>query len=275
MHLIPRLDVMVAYSCNLACRGCISLSDFKRDGIEPYEDLEFWIDYWSKLVTPITVTLFGGEPMLHPRVLDICAKMRQSWPSSKIRLITNGYFLDRVDPILWYDFAPIELQISIHRADHADKINEKIKHILTKRKGWRVHKLNQGGHEQFSWEIPGFRLYKSIFKDFLVPYRQIGTTILPWNSDPAQAHAICAAPDSPVLYRGRLYKCPAVANAIDVSGQNWFDYRACESELTLNNFVADINRPEPVCAQCPNNNQAVRVNHFDINNVSVKQKNIN
>jgi hypothetical protein len=232
------------------------------------------MQYWSELVTPQVLTVFGGEPMMHPRILDVCRRMRELWPTSTIRLITNGYFLDRVPADAWFEFAPMQVQVSIHRADHAANINQRIKQILKQRSGWQVFRSDRSGHEQWSWEIEGFRLYKSIFKDFVTPYREVGATLMPWHSDPREAHSMCGAPDTTVLYRGKLYKCPAVANAIDYTGVNWFDYSACEGAETLNNFVSTIGQPESVCAQCPDRKRAVIVDHFDINNVEVKQKNI-
>jgi hypothetical protein len=92
------------------------------------------------------------------------------------------------------------------------------------------------------------------------------------NSDPKKAHAICGAPNTPVLYKGKLYKCPAVANAMDLSGENWFDYTPCDSDVGLDEFINNIGRPEAVCGQCPQLNQAVIIDHFDTNNVIVKQK---
>ena len=271
---MPRLDIMIAYSCNISCVGCISLSDFKRDGVAPYADIEAWITQWHTLIAPEVVTLFGGEPCLHPRLPAVCALVRQHWPKATIRLITNGYLLDKFDNQTWFDYAPLEIQVSIHRKDHETVVNQQIKHILDQRRGWTVHKTGKTAHEQLSWQLGDFRIYKSIFKDFVVPFQQSGKTLLPWYSDPVQAHAICGAPNTPILYKGLLYKCPAVANAIDLTGHNWFDYQACSDETGLDEFIAGIGKPETVCAQCPNKTQAVIVDHLDINNVIVKQKNI-
>jgi hypothetical protein len=61
-----------------------------------------------------------------------------------------------------------------------------------------------------------------------------------------------------------------VANAIDISGENWFDYRAYDINDNLAEFVSNINKPETVCGQCPDQQQAVIINHFDIKNVKTK-----
>ena len=113
-----------------------------------------------------------------------------------------------------------------------------------------------------------------MFKDFVVPFRSEEDRILPWMSDPVEAHAICGSPNTPILYKGRLYKCPAVANVMDITGQNWFDYEPCSDSAHLDQFVAGIGVPESVCGQCPNRSQAVVVDHLNIVNVVVKQKSL-
>ena len=68
MFYLDRLDFNIAYACNLSCKGCISLSNFDRKGVEPLDSLLYQIDQWKKLITPKVLTLFGGEPLLHPKL---------------------------------------------------------------------------------------------------------------------------------------------------------------------------------------------------------------
>jgi organic radical activating enzyme len=259
---------MIAYSCNLACLGCISLSDFKRDGIASFEDIKQWVDKWSLHIKPEVITIFGGEPCLHPNLIEIIKYMQSSWASSTIRLITNGYLLDRFNPEDWFKFSNFEMQISIHRHDHENIINKKIKEILKVRSNWKTKKIGGDHHKQIEWSLPNIIIYKSIFKDFVVPFKD---KFLPWDSDPVEAHKICGAPATPILYKGLLYKCPPVANIIDLSGVHYKDYRGYDIDR-IEEFVTSIGKPEPVCGQCPSLNQAVVINHLDIKNVTVKQK---
>jgi organic radical activating enzyme len=276
MHQLDSLDIMIAYSCNLACQGCISISDLPRDGIEPYENIVEQINRWKSVISPKMIVIFGGEPCLHPKLIEICKHVRAAWPDAVIRLITNGYLLDNFDADHWFDLGKIEIQVSIHRKDHEHVLNQKIKNILTKRKPWTVsthHETDR--HKQVQWQHNSVSIYKSIFKDFVVPYQHSHNQILPWNSNPSDAHKICGAPNTPILYKGKLYKCPAVANAIDITKQNWFKYQAVDANDNLTDFVNSIGVPEPVCGQCPAQPQAVIIDHFDRKNVVVKQKNIN
>ena len=275
MHKFERLDIMIAYSCNISCAGCISISDIKRSGIESFDDISIAVDKWKSIINPALVVLFGGEPCLHPKLQDICVKVRQAWPESIIRLITNGYLLDNFDPSSWFDFAPLEIQVSIHRKDHESIINKKIKNIIQHRRPWTVSK--QGGvnqHCQITWTHNNFSIYKSIFSDFVVPYKKTQDQYLPWYSNPTEAHKICGSPATPILYKGLLYKCPPVANIIDITGDNWFDYHGVDVHDNLREFVQNIGCPESVCGQCPDRTQAVVINHFDKENVIVRHKNI-
>lgn len=269
---LPRLDLMISYSCNFACKGCISISDRARSGIEPKPVIDQWIRKWQPVVAPAVITLFGGEPCLHPNLQDIAQSVREAWPDSVIRLITNGLLLDNFAVQRWFDLVPFEIQISVHRKDQEPKINGIIKKILTAREPWKTSL--QGGpdsHRQITWaHADGLKVFKSIFAEFIRPYKAQGQQILPWHSDPKDAHRICGAPNTPVLYKGLLYKCPAVANAIDLSGVSWYGYSGFDVDSDLNYFATHVGQPESCCSQCPDSTQADIINHLDRNNVKIK-----
>lgn len=263
---------MVAYACNVSCRGCISVSDIKRDGIAPVEDVIDWITLWSTMLDPKVVAVFGGEPLLHPDLFKICATIRNHWPVTTIRVITNGYLLDNFFSGTWFEFGPIEMQISIHRKDHETIINQHIKKILAHRNNWQVNQHGAEHHKQLEWISGDFKIYKSIFKDFVQPYNLIDNCMVGYHSDPQQAHAICGSPSMPILYKGSLYKCPPVANLMDLTQQDFYGYRPVTDAQGLEEFVKQIGCPESVCAWCPSQAQATIINHFDIKNVQVRQK---
>jgi len=272
MHIFPRLDLMIAYSCNLSCTGCISLSDRLRDGIAPYSDIQKWANAWASKINPAVITIFGGEPCLHPDLIDICRLVRDTWPASAIRLITNGYLLDNFDSAAWFEFNNFEMQISVHRKDHEKIINQKIKDILSHKKDWKVRMHGGDHHKQIEWASNGISIYKSIFKDFVVPFKEEKGSIMAWNSNPAEAHKICGSPATPILYKGKLYKCPPVANIVDLTNHHYANYHGYSPEDNIVEFINAINKPEAVCGYCPDQARAIVVNHLDLKNVTVKQK---
>jgi MoaA/NifB/PqqE/SkfB family radical SAM enzyme len=271
-HKLKRLDINIAYACNIKCSGCISLSDFARKGVASVEEIQSWLEYWHTYLDIDVIVLFGGEPLIHPHLLDVCTTIRKYYPASTIRLITNGYLLDNFEPDSWFQFAPFEIQVSIHRLDHESVINEKIKKIIKTKPGWTTAVEGLNKHQQIKFNLDNFSIYKSKFQDFVAPYGLVDNRPMALKSDPVRAHSICGSPNTPVLYKGKLYKCPPVANLIDYLGENWNNYKSCDQAEDLDAFVNQIGCPESVCAQCPDNTNAIIFDHFDKENVRVKEK---
>lgn len=263
---------MIAYSCNLSCDGCISLSNVKRNGVESIENIAAWANNWSDKVCPEVLVIFGGEPCLHPKLVDVCRIFRRVWPNSTLRLITNGLLLDNHDSRHWFELMPVEIQISVHRSDLLPEINNKIKTILSHRTDWKVEVFKKDNeHKQISWSSSGVTIYKSVFGEFIAPYNidQAHKKIIFYSSSPAAAHSICGSPNTPVLYKNKLYKCPPVANALDLYNTN-LNYAPTTLDGDLESFIKNINIPEAVCGNCPDSATAIKINHMDPKNVKIK-----
>lgn len=269
IHRIKRLDFNVAYACNLSCKGCISLSDFDRRGVESLKDIQEQCDTWSQILDPSVISIFGGEPLLHPRIDKVLDAIRQAWPDAVIRLITNGYLLRRHDPETWFRFGSLEMQVSIHRHDHEQMITKEIKRIVQCRDGWRTTRSTVDGHKQLELQHEDLTIYKSKFKTFVMPYRLEDGELKPFNSDPKKAHRVCGSPNVPILYRNKLYKCAPLPNILELDKGKHYDYKGVAADGDVSTLVENINRPESVCAMCPESTDH-SVDHFNKENVRVK-----
>ncbi|MGA2847208.1 MAG: radical SAM protein, partial [Candidatus Acidiferrales bacterium] len=101
-HIIP------TRRCNLACTYCNEFDDFSNP--VPTDEMFQRIDRLGAMGTAI-VTISGGEPLLHPDLDAIIARIRKN--GMMAGLITNGYLLvaDRIERL---NRAGLEyLQISI------------------------------------------------------------------------------------------------------------------------------------------------------------------
>lgn len=269
MYRIKRLDFNVAYACNLSCKGCISLSDFDRRGVESLKDIEDQCKTWSQILDPSVISIFGGEPLLHPRIGKVLESIRKYWPNAQIRMITNGYLLKRYDPEMWFQFGSLEMQVSIHRQDHETIITKEIKRIVKCRSDWEARRTFNEGHRQLELHNKDLSIYKSKFKTFVMPYRLEDGELKPFDSDPKKAHSICGSPDVPILYRNKLYKCAPLPNILELDKGKHYKYVGTEASGDVASLVSNINRPESVCSMCPEN-ISHSVDHFDKNNVHVK-----
>jgi organic radical activating enzyme len=269
MYRIKRLDLNVAYACNLACKGCISLSDFERRGVESFQDIKSQCETWSKLIDPSVISIFGGEPLLHPRLGKVLDIIRECWPVAQIRLITNGYLLDRYDPETWFNYGQLEMQVSIHRQDHEKKITDEIKRIVKRRKNWKATRNMVEGHKQLELQSDNLTIYKSKFKRFVMPYKTVNGVLTPFNSDPKKAHSICGSPNVPILYKNKLYKCAPIANLKDLDKKGLYNYEGIGPNGNLDTLISNINKPESICAMCPED-KSHSIDHYDKENVHVK-----
>jgi MoaA/NifB/PqqE/SkfB family radical SAM enzyme len=123
-HVIP------VRRCNLSCSYCNEYDD--RSAPVPAGDLFRRIDALAALGTGI-VTLSGGEPLLHPALDDVIARIRADGMIAT--LITNGYLLsrDRIDRL---NRAGLDhLQISIDNV-LPDEVSKKSLKVLDRKLVW-------------------------------------------------------------------------------------------------------------------------------------------
>jgi MoaA/NifB/PqqE/SkfB family radical SAM enzyme len=118
VHLIP------IRRCNLACTYCNEFDDFSKP--VPSDEMFRRIDRLGAMGTAI-ITISGGEPLLHPDLDGIIARIRKN--GIMAGLITNGYLLVR-ERIERLNRAGLEyLQISIDNAV-PDEVSKKSLKVL-------------------------------------------------------------------------------------------------------------------------------------------------
>src|SRR3984957_18961294 len=116
VHIIP------TRRCNLACTYCNEFDDVSSP--VPTEEMFRRIDRLGEMGTGV-VTISGGEPLLHPELDAIIARIRRNGIIAG--LITNGYLLtaDRIEKL---NRAGLEyLQISIDNAKPDDVSKKSLK----------------------------------------------------------------------------------------------------------------------------------------------------
>ena len=77
--------------CNLACSYCYAQSG-KRSDVLAWGDLEMIARDVTALSDSVAYVLSGGEPLLHPSVLDFAEKVKAA--GNKVHLLTNGLLID-------------------------------------------------------------------------------------------------------------------------------------------------------------------------------------
>jgi hypothetical protein len=95
------LECHITDHCNLKCRQCCSLSPF----LPPYnvapEELRRDLLLARRVLAPAIFKLVGGEPLLHPQLLDCLRVARASDIAPIISITTNGLLLGKMPEEFW------------------------------------------------------------------------------------------------------------------------------------------------------------------------------
>ncbi|MFN0094372.1 MAG: radical SAM protein [Dehalococcoidia bacterium] len=104
------LDVNITEHCNLSCRGCNHFSPVLPKRLLTPEDFVPQLRALAEVLRPGVLKFLGGEPLLHPNIVDLIEAARDSGISERIALYTNGTLLHRAPEAVWR--AVDEVQIS-------------------------------------------------------------------------------------------------------------------------------------------------------------------
>lgn len=95
------LEAHVVDHCNLVCAECCSLSPhLPRWQLDPSPFADD-LSRASRVLAPRVFKLVGGEPLLHPELVELVEIARTSAIASMISLTTNGLLLARTPDALW------------------------------------------------------------------------------------------------------------------------------------------------------------------------------
>lgn len=278
-----KLIFHIAYSCNMSCKGCLAVSDIPREGVQPYEDVLETIKEWSKVLDPRWIQIFGGEPLMHPRIKDIVKDLRTYWPNARISLPTNGLLLRRIMDPEWLDsVTPLELRVSLHRNDDAGRFFKPlIKEFMAMYPDWQrntkeFHEYGLPESEKvpmlFNFVKGDLSVAVVHYENFVVPYTYDEQgRMSPYKNDPAEAWKRCVSPELVYLYKKQLWKCIAYPNLKDTAEDfenRWPAYKPFDASDDLTPFFANIRNHEDLCSMCPNNNNTL-MDHNDPTTVKI------
>jgi MoaA/NifB/PqqE/SkfB family radical SAM enzyme len=117
VHIIP------IRRCNLACTYCNEYDDFSKP--VPTEEMFARIDRLGAMGTSI-ITISGGEPLLHPDLDAIIARIRKN--GIMAGMITNGYLLvaDRIEKLNRAGLEYLQISIDNVKPDEVSKKSLKV-----------------------------------------------------------------------------------------------------------------------------------------------------
>lgn len=108
-RFIPRpcyelLIINILDHCNLRCKGCDHFACIADPYFVPYETIKRDIERISEIFHGDFIMQFGvmgGEPLLHPNLLEILKVIRNQFENARISVYTNGILLMKQKKEFW------------------------------------------------------------------------------------------------------------------------------------------------------------------------------
>jgi hypothetical protein len=243
VHL-PFLEFYIVNGCNLKCEFCCHLNPYRK-GFIPLDELECWFKDWSKKLMPRRVNLLGGEPFLHPQLVEVATVARKYWAESEIHITTNGLLLPNLtdEKLNALQKLNIRINISAHKNDEeslkrADEITKRLERAKF----------------SFGWN-PSNQTW--------LPYHQLDEQghPIPYNNDPASAYWICGPKVCIPVNHNRLFRCSIIANLHAAYNEgallsDQWSVISAPTSLSTDASPKEIlefitNGPLPECSMCP------------------------
>lgn len=99
---LHRVVVHLTDHCNLNCRGCTHFSNIAKPSFADPAQFEREFAQLARTFSGITeIYLLGGEPLLHPDLMEFLSIARRHFPTSRINLMSNGVLVTRMSEEFW------------------------------------------------------------------------------------------------------------------------------------------------------------------------------
>ena len=106
-RFVPRtslsFEFALAEHCNLNCRGCDHFSPIAEPQLADFTSIAMDFARLSALFDGKAerIHILGGEPLLHPDIVQFLKMARKNFGQAKINVVTNGLLLLKVPEIFW------------------------------------------------------------------------------------------------------------------------------------------------------------------------------
>lgn len=257
--VLPFVETMITQACNLGCVGCTNYSDLRHSGYVSWNQGREQLAPWLERVDIPDFGIMGGEPLINPEVRQWIRGIRELLPQAQIRFTTNGLLLSRnLDLVdLAAEVGNIVFKIGVHVND--PELERNISYIFQR---WPWQEVTEYGIRRYKTHN-NFRFQISRPETFWKTFRNDYENMLPHDSNPAAAFALCCQKTCPLLYNGKIYKCSTSGLLGDLLSKvgnpnpdQWQPYLVdglapdC-SPADLSAFLDNFGRPHGMCRQCP------------------------
>ena len=279
--VLPFVETMVNQNCNLSCHGCSNYSDLTHQGYVKWKDGKASLERWLERVDIPDFGILGGEPLMNPEIEKWIIGLRELMPDAQIRFTTNGLLLNKKFHVvkLLEEIGNCVFKIAVHVDDAELEQNiQKIYNMYD----WK--EVEEFGVKRYTTGNK-FRYHVKRPDTFWKNYKGSYENMMPHDSNPADAFALCCQQTCPLLYRNKIYKCSTSGLLRDILGrvgnpnmEHWEPllYNGLShdcSDEDLDRFLKNFGKPHAMCKMCPSKDD-LESKLIHLKNVSTKKYDI-
>lgn len=232
------LEMNVVDQCNLNCKGCAHFSNICNNNFVSVESFRSDLQKISKKFNLYNFRILGGEPFLHPNILELVTISRETLLNTKIVIVTNGLLIDRLDDKILQAIADNDIMLSISLYQPTYEILDKI-----------IKKLNE-------FQI-NFLINDDYFREVSVIDKFNTRLSSEKGTNGENASEICTGRFCRFLRNGRISKCyyPLLIDILnDKYGTNYIvtddDYVELDNITDGWEVISRLNNKIPFCDYC-------------------------
>lgn len=248
---LSQVEFHLVDHCNLNCAHCNHFTPLADENFCKIDDI---ISDFKKLKTIFDnigkIFILGGEPLLHPELLNILEPLRTIYPKSEIIIITNGILLDKQNENFFKMLKKYNIAISMTHYP-----------IKVDYEGW-IKKLDEMGIKAYYFSLDRNKMRKQNLN-------------LEGKSDKNKAFSMCIEKRCHFIRDGKLYICTPIPNIcflnkyfnvnFEVTKNDYIDLNKIKSASKINSM---FKKPVNFCKYC--NDKEIE---FDTYKISKKEIN--
>jgi len=257
-----RLEIHLAYGCNLDCPYCSQMSPYQKGGASA-DEITHMFETWNKKIAPRVIGLQGGEPLLNPELERIIYETRRLWPEARIEIVTNGLLVPKVSEASLQAARDANAHVIVSKHFDEPDYNEEFGKAIDRLETMGVfHTVRPSRHD---WQ----------------KYHQVDSEgrPKPYHSDPCKAWKLCCAKNHVGLAENRLFFCCLLGNVIrafrqGVLDEDWevvVNYQPLTPDATVQEILDHLySGAFEECCICPDRYQVVPAS--EIHGIRSKRK---
>jgi len=140
-----RFAIPIVDHCNLNCRSCGNFAPLAQPTFLDVNGIKDGLVKLAELTNAdIDINIYGGEPLLHPKLLDIVRSVRQLFPRTDITITTNGTLLQQRHKYFWQTLRDNNVAIIISHYPCLSKyIDKDIIKLIANHYGTQLHYITE------------------------------------------------------------------------------------------------------------------------------------